>query len=172
MNLKKIKYDNLFIAFGSFCFVHNLYNKYFKKLIKSHSFESDIIDIDDYIDSEYVCDSVDFKQSNFKDNECNFIKEESVFIENKKISKINLSYKLTKLLKNINHETIDKDELILIQSVKLLMDYVNNKDLNEDELDDSIKLFIRNSKINIKQDNKISYNNILSGEILSYLASF
>lgn len=169
--IKKIKYDNLIILFGSCYFAHNLYSKYFKKLVKSHSFESDIIDVGNYIDSEYVCDSIDFKKSNFKDNDCNFTKKESVFIEDKKISKINLSNKLTKLLKNINHETIDKDELILIQSVKLLMDYINNQDLNEYELNDSIKLFIRNSKKNIKQNNKISYNNLLSGEILNYLAS-
>jgi len=46
------------------------------------------------------------------------------------------------------------------------MDSINNK-MNQRHLNETIKLFIEINNI----DRNLSYNNILSGEILSYLAS-
>ena len=92
---------------------------------------------------------------------------DSELIKIKKLKELNyLSLKLSNIMDEIPKNEIRKPDVMLINSIKLLMDSINNK-MNQRHLNETIKLFIEINKI----DHDLSYNNILSGEILSYLAS-
>ena len=91
----------------------------------------------------------------------------SELIKIKKLKELNyLSSKLSNIMDEIPKNEIRKPDVMLINSIKLLMDSINNK-MNQRHLNETIKLFIEINNI----DRNLSYNNILSGEILSYLAS-
>lgn len=91
----------------------------------------------------------------------------SELIKIKKLKELNyLSSKLSNIMDEIPKNEIRKPDVMLINSIKLLMDSINNK-MNQRHLNETIKLFIEINNI----DHNLSYNNILSGEILSYLAS-
>ena len=85
----------------------------------------------------------------------------------KKLKELNyLSNRLSNIITCIPKSNVRKHDIILIKSIRLLIDNINNK-MNNKDLDTTIKLFIDSNKL----EKSISYNNIISGEILNYLAS-
>lgn len=109
------------------------------------------------------------KENRHKQNNKNheiFISE-SDFVKIRKLKELNyLSSRLLNIIEEIPSNEIKKPDVILINSIKLLMDSIKDS-VNQSKLNETIKIFI---EIN-KKDKILSYNNILSGEILSYLAS-
>ena len=92
---------------------------------------------------------------------------DSELVKIKKLKELNyLSSRLLNIIKEIPSNEIRKPDVILINSIKLLMDSINNK-MNKKNLNSTIRIFIESNK----ERKILSYNNILSGEILNYLAS-
>lgn len=95
-----------------------------------------------------------------------FISQENI-LKIKKLKELNyLSDRLSNIICHIPKNNVKKYDIILIKSIRLLIDNINNK-MNHNDLNITIKLFIDSNKLG----NSISYNNIISGEILNYLAS-
>ena len=63
---------------------------------------------------------------------------------------------------NPKNDQNNQDNIILMKSIKMYIDYNN---INKIELNNLIKEFINNNKKNHSIQNNISYNNILEGEI-------
>ena len=92
---------------------------------------------------------------------------DSELVKIKKLKELNyLSSRLLNIIKEIPSDEITKPDVILINSIKLLMDSINNR-MNKKNLNSTIRIFIESNK----EKKILSYNNILSGEILNYLAS-
>jgi hypothetical protein len=92
---------------------------------------------------------------------------DSELVKIKKLKELNyLSSRLLNIIKEIPSDEITKPDVILINSIKLLMDSINNR-MNKKNLNSTIRIFIESNK----KKKILSYNNILSGEILNYLAS-
>ena len=97
------------------------------------------------------------------------------FSEEKSFNKLNLTTKNKILLKKINSITLNlkkdtiEEDIILIKTLEMYLHYISNNIIDKIKLDELIKTFIEFNKTN--NINHISYINILSGEILSHLAS-
>lgn len=117
--------------------------------------------------SDYFSDSIE--ESNTYLNNINKLKnlDRKSNNINKKSNNI-LINKLKNIKNNANIHT-NKTDFIMIKSLELLLNQNLYDKINIEELDDTIKLFIENNKFNCID--KTSYNNIVSGEILNYLAS-
>jgi hypothetical protein len=165
-----IKNSNVLILLSSSSLLYYFYQNKVNNLFSIFSYENQSANLDKDKDKDIF---INLNTANYFSDS---IEESNTYLNNiDKLKNLDKSQhnnvlinKINKIMNNANGD-MNKTDFIMIKSIELLLNQNIYNKINTKELDNTIELFINNNKL--KCLDKASYNNILTGEILNYLAS-